>query len=522
MCYECALVDGKHHSHRYKKLDQAFQGYKEEITSFLDPMEEQLAIATKALAQLNTCCEEISDQQAAIEDSIHVTFRQLRDTLSVRETELIRQLDKKTQGKLKGLAAKKDQIEIILAQLNSCLHFMRESLKTDNQADMLMMKRNTVQQVKELTTPFPPGTLEPNAETDMVFSALADLTNICRKYGQIVVLDSPDPSKCFTTVKGVETAAVGEESTFILHAFNFKGKPCEEKIDSIKCELLPEISGIRASGTAERKGQNQYKLSYQPTIKGRHQLHVKVNGEHIKGSPFSVAVKSSVDTLGPPILSMCGLDKPLAVAITQREVVVTERGAHCMSVLSPSGQKHRCFGSPGSGHGEFNCPNGVAVDGDGNILVADCSNHRIQMVTAEGQFLTAVGTEGSGPLQFLSPRDIAFSASNGKVYVADRNNDRVQVLNSELTFFSTFGKRGSGVGQFNCPCGIACDSTGRVYAVDYENKRVQVFTAEGKFLRILESGKKLNLPLAQMTWCTSVNTGEAIVVSLCSPHRATL
>ena len=117
-------------------------------------MKKQVAIIEKALAQLNTRCGEISDQRAATKDSIHVTFRRLREVLYVRETELISKLDRMTREKLKGLAARRDQIETTLAQLNSCLHFMRESLKTGNEGDVLMMKTNTVNQVKELTTRF--------------------------------------------------------------------------------------------------------------------------------------------------------------------------------------------------------------------------------------------------------------------------------------------------------------------------------------------------------------------------------
>ena len=55
----------------------------------------------------------------------------------------------------------------------------------------------------------------------------------------------------------------------------------------------------------------------------------------------------------------------------------------------------------GSGRGQFERPSGVAVDGEGCILVVDSDNHRIQKFTAEGKFLTAVGTKGSlWPLQF--------------------------------------------------------------------------------------------------------------------------
>ncbi len=59
----------------------------------------------------------------------------------------------------------------------------------------------------------------------------------------------------------------------------------------------------------------------------------------------------------------------------------------------------------------------ILQDGKGNILVADTSNHRIQKFTAQGEFLTAVGTKGSGPLQFDEPCGIAVNASSGRVYI---------------------------------------------------------------------------------------------------------
>jgi len=66
-----------------------------------------VAIITKALAQLDTRCREISDQHTTIKDSIHVTFRRLWEVLNVRETELICKLNQMTEAKLKGLAAQR-------------------------------------------------------------------------------------------------------------------------------------------------------------------------------------------------------------------------------------------------------------------------------------------------------------------------------------------------------------------------------------------------------------------------------
>ena len=522
ICYKCVTKSGKHINHDYEELNVAFEKYKEEITSSLEPMEKQVTTIKKALALIEQCRGKISDQRAAIEDNIHVTFRRLREVLTVRETDLIDQLYKTTQGKLKGLAAQRDQIETTLAKLDSCIHFMRESIKAGNKSDVLMMKTNTVHQVKELTTLFQADTFEPNTEADMVFSALEDLTAMCHSYGQVFASGSPDLSKCHITGKGLEVAVVGEESTAILHAVSYEGKPFEKTIKSFQCQLVSEITGTRASCSVERRGQSQYKISYRPTIKGRHQLHIKVEGQHVRESPSSVAVMSTVEKLRTPILTLGGVEEPVGVAINQRgEVVVTEFSVDCISVFSPSGEKLRSFGTFGSGQGQFNCPYGVAVDDEGNILVTDSDNDRIQKFTAEGQFLAAVGVWGSGPLQFSHPADIAFNTSNNKVYVVDNVNHHVQVLNSDLTFSSTFGKKGSGKEQFDSPCGIACDSTGKVYVADTGNYRIQVFTAEGKFLRMFGrrgQGKgEIDLPLG-----VAVDTSGVVYVSEVGNHRVSV
>ena len=359
---------------------------------------------------------------------------------------------------------------------------MRESLETGSQEEVLSMKSSVVKQVKELTTTFPPDMLKPSTEADVIFSALTDVTTACRNYGQVSTRDVlPDPSKCHVTGKGIEAAVVGEMSTAVLQAINFKGQPCEKPIQSSECELVSELSGTRTRGSVERKGQSHYEINYQPTIKGRHQLHVKVEAQHIRGSPFTISAKSPVEKLGTPILTLREVKEPYGVAINQKgEVIVTENMDHHVSVFSPSGEKLRTFGT----QGQFESPRGVTVDGEWNILVTDGYINRIQKFTPEGQFLTAVGAKGKAPLQFDCPTDIIFNAANKKVYVADSRNDHVQVLNSDLTFSSSFGKSGSGKGQFDWPRGVACDSTGKVYVADCGNHRVQVFTPEGKFLKM--------------------------------------
>ena len=317
---------------------------------------------------------------------------------------------------------------------------------------------------------------------------------------------APDPSKFLTTGVGLKVAVVGEKSTVFLQAIDSDGDPCMKLISSLNCKLISEVTGVVEKGNIEHKGRDRYEISYQPTIKGKHQLSIEVEDTHIRGSPFAVV---AIKKLGTPIRSITGLDNPWGVAVNQKgEVVVTDE--YCVSVFSPSGEKLLIFGTRGSGQGQFDSPCGVVVDGEDNILVADSHNHRIQKFTASGQFLSAVGTEGKGPLEFSYPEDVTFNASNNKVYIIDNGNKRVQVLNSDLSFYHVFGEEGSDEGQFSYPWDIACDSVGNVYVADSGDNRIQVFTAEGQFCRMF--GKQgcgrgeLKLP-------------RYMIVCLCSPPR---
>ena len=200
--------------------------------------------------------------------------------------------------------------------------------------------------------------------------------NILKK---LQVPGDPDPSQC--QASGLETAVVGEKSIAVLQVINFNGEPCNCQVTSLDCEsvseitgsrVMSEITGLEVMGNIERRGQNQYEIGYQPTVKGKHQFYVRVEDQQIRGSPFSVVVKLPVEKLGHPILTIDRVDGHFRVAVNQSgEVVVTELYGHCVSVFSQCGRKLRSFGTEGSGHGQFIYPRGVTVDSEENVLVAD-------------------------------------------------------------------------------------------------------------------------------------------------------
>jgi hypothetical protein len=83
------------------------------------------------------------------------------------------------------------------------------------------------------------------------------------------------------------------------------------------------------------------------------------------------------------------------------------------------------WGSRGTANGRFREPDGVAVDGAGDVYVSDRENYRVQVFDPNGHFLGKWGLRGTGLGEFSLPSAIAVDC-NGDVYVADTNNNRVE------------------------------------------------------------------------------------------------
>ena len=74
---------------------------------------------------------------------------------------------------------------------------------------------------------------------------------------------------------------------------------------------------------------SQYKVSYTPVSRGRHKLHVQVNGRELKGSPFTITVYPDPTQLGHPVRVMTGISQPQAIAFNSRgEMIVSETECH--------------------------------------------------------------------------------------------------------------------------------------------------------------------------------------------------
>jgi len=130
------------------------------------------------------------------------------------------------------------------------------------------------------------------------------------------------------------------------------------------------------------------------------------------------------------------------------------------------------IGKAGTAPGEFNRPEGICVDAQDRLYVADSCNHRIQIFSPDGKFIRAYGKAGTGKGEFSYPYDIAVDP-DGNQFVCEFGNSRIQVFNASCQPIEIIGGPGAEPGRFANPWSVALDSHGDLYVADSQNHRVQ-------------------------------------------------
>jgi sugar lactone lactonase YvrE len=214
------------------------------------------------------------------------------------------------------------------------------------------------------------------------------------------------------------------------------------------------------------------------------------------------------DSVAGGLATLSELNEPLGVAVDGvGNVFIADTFNHRIRRLAPdgtlstlAGQGHDSRGFAGDGgpatEGKLNFPEGVAADGVGNVFIADTVNHRVRKVAPDRTLTTLAGNGAQGfagdggPAtagELAAPSGVAVDGV-GNVFIADTLNHRVRQVAPDGTLTTLAGNgvadfAGDGGpatgGALNFPAGLAVDGDGNVFIADTGNHRVRKVALDG-------------------------------------------
>jgi alpha-tubulin suppressor-like RCC1 family protein len=180
---------------------------------------------------------------------------------------------------------------------------------------------------------------------------------------------------------------------------------------------------------------------------------------------------------------------PSGIAIDKNDnLFVADNLNHAIRKITQAGDvtTYAGIGQPGYTEGpgsiaRFNGPTGIAIDTAGIVYVADAGNQRIRKIATDGlvMFLAGDGNAGYSDLpgrfaEFDTPQGLAVD-NNNIIYVADKNNHVIRSI-TQAGAVNTFA---GGAGEFNEPTGVATDASRNVYVADRNHHQIKMVTPAG-------------------------------------------
>jgi sugar lactone lactonase YvrE len=229
------------------------------------------------------------------------------------------------------------------------------------------------------------------------------------------------------------------------------------------------------------------------------------------------------------------LHYPRGVAVDGKgSIIIADSGNHRVRKVTPDGTVSTLAGSGSAGFADgagaaaqFYCPFGVAVDGEGSIIIADWGNHRVRKLTPDGTVSTLAGSgragfaDGAGAAaQFNHPYGVAVDGK-GNMIIMDSNNHRVRKVTPDGTVSTLAGSGSSGfadgagaAAQFNDPRGVAVDGEGSFIIAEYNNKRLRKITPDGTVSTLFACSCAFRGVVIDADGCVVVCTDEHTVAKI--------
>ena len=516
VCMYCTVKD--HIGHNHDTVKKMVGKHKEELKKITAPVEEMIRGLSDTHDNIEKMRKKIRQQGDEVNNKIDQQYDGVIQKLLKQKEQLKQQVHDTVSQKVKAVTTQLEEVEYAQAEVLS-MKELNDAVEKSSDQEVLSVKKQVIDRMQQTTDKCRKVILPPVQRATMEFVPTKET------FPQFGLVCSVDPHNCeVVNIPKYSIKAKKTEFTIITKLNN--GDHCSRGGSQVSVQL----GGVNHTTQVKDNNDGSYMASFVSRQVGEVKLSVFVNGEHIKGSPYSVMVRDYTSVNKSVILvnNDGNMGNPWGIAFGKNGMwAVTDYYCHCVYIFDGEDQLIRKFGCKGSGNGQYNGPEGVAFDSDNHLYVADCVNHRVQKFTIDGEYLFQFGSQGSGNGKLYYPNNV--SLHDGKAYISDRDNKRISVFQTDGVFLHTigsgqlskpydvavngnnqllvvdchhhciytftldgdyvgkFGTYGTGPGQLNIPCGITVDLYGFILVANNENHRVSIFDKDGNYINFFGS-----------------------------------
>ena len=453
--------------------------------------------------------------------------------------------------RIEKINSAKQELESLVKQIHQAAEFAENLVQRSPGWDIIKTRTTLKQKFQELRG------VEISRHHPTTFVKLTAASQQHLKLGFIQLTEKPAKAAT-STVEGLHlTFLAGVEAEFTLCPKTAEGEICNQADLNDQVELLIKPTKDVTNVSVEEKGEGNLKLKFTPEVPGAYDVEVKINGENLPTSPFTIPMEEHqlvvVGELDLKFNQGQGFKGPIGIAINkQGDIAVADYDGHCVFVFNKEGKCLEQFGEKGKHPGQFTNPVDVSYLNDKEILIADQINNRIQHINIQtGVVVKTFGKKGEGKGDFETPLNVCVDDTE-RIVVTEYDNNRVQVMSKEgealftigdsgpeklstpyscipykniflvterdnhvikafdasNTFLYKFGKKGNQEGQFNSPRGMCLDGSKNLLVCDSDNNRVQRFSLDGHFRG------KTTVPLQSPLHIVTTPDGRILVTSL--------
>ena len=306
VCQTCFNLE--HSGHAFDYIEDEAERQKTVIRTLMETQRQNLEAKKNFASQLEESYVKVLQKSEEMKTNIQLFAEKLKAVIDAKQEYLFTVVERQTKKRLENLTNESSKVADDIKATESSLEKAGKLFHRGTSAEIIELKKSleTISDnLVQAESDFP----DTESLESLVFvenENLLDTVN-SEEIGYLEILQQTKASQSITEGKGPNEAFAGRETQFSLTTKTAEGRQYYHKRDRVTVEIRDERG--RECGTEVRINDNkngQYKISYSLKEQGRHSIIIKVNGEHVRGSPYDFLVKAREQAVGSGNLSAQG------------------------------------------------------------------------------------------------------------------------------------------------------------------------------------------------------------------------